>query len=135
LERVFVYGSLRSGACNHYVVAPFIRAVHSAQLTGKLYQMPTGYPMFIPGEVGTVVGEVLDLDVGALDILDQFEDYFGSGNPSNEYERICCNVWIDDAKETVEAFVYACPNVKIQSCQTLGTRIYSGDWSGYMYFV
>lgn len=125
MNLLFVYGSLRPGACNFDVVAPYVKKSCPAYISGKLYQLSTGYPMLVYGEFGKVAGELLLLDQAeaAFKVLDDFEDFYGAGNPLNEYERICANVWISVTNHINEAFVYACPPAKKDLCEQTGMLI------------
>jgi iron complex transport system substrate-binding protein len=90
--RLFVYGSLMTGQWNHGLLAPFVRACQPARAPRmKLYPVTPDYPGMVEGD-GEVRGELVELDPARLDeamaVLDELEDYFGPGNPSNEYDRV-----------------------------------------------
>jgi gamma-glutamylcyclotransferase (GGCT)/AIG2-like uncharacterized protein YtfP len=136
LNRIFVYGSLRRGTCNHHVISRFVIAAVPAHITGELYQMPTGYPMLVTDGFGPgrVYGEILHLERldEAMALLDRFEDYYGPGNANNEYERICASAWHSKLEKETDVFVYVCPQWKIVQCKQEGMRIVNGDWCLYL---
>lgn len=103
MVRIFVYGSLLTGAYNHHVAAPFVRSAQSGGVRGRLYDKGD-YPALVVDEKGPVAaGEWLTVTDEALEVLDAFEDFHGPGHPSNEYER----VWVRDAESDLEGWAYA----------------------------
>jgi gamma-glutamylcyclotransferase (GGCT)/AIG2-like uncharacterized protein YtfP len=86
-ELVFVYGTLRRGASNHF-------RMQSAQLLGeghvfgKLY-LVTWYPALCCGGVDTVVGELYRVSTALLAALDAFE---GVSGECCEYRRVKAEV-------------------------------------------
>jgi gamma-glutamylcyclotransferase (GGCT)/AIG2-like uncharacterized protein YtfP len=132
VEWVFVYGSLRPGASNYSIVRPYVKEVYSAYIQGELYLLPTGYPTVIYAAGGKVYGELLRVEPFAkvVALLDEFEDYYGSGVPHNEYQRIEGIVWRDTGQQYL-AYLYACPDEKINQCRNMGIAIPSGDWQAF----
>jgi gamma-glutamylcyclotransferase (GGCT)/AIG2-like uncharacterized protein YtfP len=106
---VFVYGTLKRGQPNHRLVARFVREVREGRVTGVLVDLG-GYPGWLPGD-GVVRGELLRLEPGgvALRGLDELEDFFGPGDPRNEYERVLVAVVTDDGLVEAWAYRYAGP--------------------------
>ncbi|AWO76132.1 MULTISPECIES: gamma-glutamylcyclotransferase family protein [Geobacillus] len=98
--RVFVYGTLLTGEENHEVVAPYVRAVCSGKVNGRLYNVGP-YPALVLGEEGEVEGEWLTVTEEGLKAMDELEDYV-EGRSNNEYER----VWVRDACKPIEGYVY-----------------------------
>jgi gamma-glutamylcyclotransferase (GGCT)/AIG2-like uncharacterized protein YtfP len=134
LNRIFVYGSLRTGACNYHVISSFVIAAFPAYITGELYQLPTGYPMLVTNGSGRVYGEILYLESfdEVMDLLDRFEDYYGPGHTDNEYERICGMAWNSKLEQQIDVFIYVCPSGKMVHCKQEGIRIVNGDWCLYL---
>lgn len=132
MEWVFVYGSLRPGSDNYAVVSPFVKEAYSAYIKGELYHLPTGYPTLIYAAGGKVYGELLRLEpfAEAVALLDKFEDYYGPGDPHNEYQRIEGVVWRETGRRYFACF-YACPEEKINLCRKTGIAIPSGDWRAF----
>ncbi|WP_457756118.1 gamma-glutamylcyclotransferase family protein [Thermodesulfatator indicus] len=94
---VFVYGTLKKGFRLH-------RYLKDAKFLGKaclsgydMYDLGW-YPGIVPGP-GTVYGEVYEIDLKTLFILDEVED------EGQEYERKILPVKLEDGK-VVHAFVY-----------------------------
>ena len=88
MEKVFVYGSLRTDFWNYdKVLKNRVRQVEKGQIKGDLYHLPAGYPAVILGE-GTVYGEVITLSQDKiLKSLDLLEGYMGEGE-ENLYVRV-----------------------------------------------
>ena len=60
LDRLFVYGTLRSGQTARSLVANSITKTAAAHTSGHLYAFPMGYPGYSEGDgTGRVIGEVL----------------------------------------------------------------------------
>lgn len=121
MARLFVYGSLLTGAYNHHVAAPYIRSVELGRVKGWLYDKGS-YPALVVDEKGPMTaGEWLTVTEEALGILDEFEDYYGPGHPFNEYER----VWVQDAESDADGWVYSCVDAK-------GLKLIpGGSWRDY----
>jgi gamma-glutamylcyclotransferase (GGCT)/AIG2-like uncharacterized protein YtfP len=91
--RVFVYGTLKPGQCNYLRhCGDRIIQAQAAQVQGKLFDLPLGYPAMTDGE-DWVKGYLLCFqDPTILMELDELEDYSSDRNPlDNEYERR----WVD----------------------------------------
>ena len=101
-HRVFVYGTLKRGHRNHYLLqnADFLG---SCILPGfELWDLGS-YPGLRPSADprDTVQAELYETDDETLAALDRLEDYYGPGHPRNLYDRILTA----DAQGT-EAWVY-----------------------------
>lgn len=132
---VFVYGSLLPGFGNHNrYVKPYPHTLQPAIVRGHLYHFSAGYPGLLRGESGTVKGALLtfskDVYEEALAGLDELEDYFGPGDPRNEYERVEESVMKMPGGEEIRAFLYR--YVKEDWARREGIYIPSGDWAGFM---
>lgn len=109
LVHVFVYGSLRPGGWNQRVLEPFVAQMEPGWLDGMvLYQVDERYPGIVHG-AGVVRGELVrvrpERAEAALAALDRLEEYFGPGDPRNEYERELVAVRTESG-ERVSAWVY-----------------------------
>lgn len=131
---VFVYGTLRPGASNFSLVAPYVREFHRAYIQGELYHLPAGYPTVIYGTGGKVQGELLRLEplAEALALLDEYEVFHGSGASGNEYERIRGMAWRETG-QTFDADIYICPPAEINRCKRTGILIPVGDWKTFLH--
>jgi gamma-glutamylcyclotransferase (GGCT)/AIG2-like uncharacterized protein YtfP len=131
---LFVYGSLMEGFFNYKYVKDKIICRKYAKTMGKLFhQADKGYPAMIDGD-DFVYGELLKLDDwdDVIKIVDRTENYFGKGNPENEYNRILVNVETLDDKKNYKAFAYKY-NLK-DSKEFFEKNIYikSGSWREFM---
>ncbi|MEJ8546808.1 gamma-glutamylcyclotransferase family protein [Brevibacillus borstelensis] len=134
---VFVYGSLLPGFGNHNMyVKPYSHTLQPAVVRGHLYHFSAGYPGLLRSESGTVKGALLtfssDVYEEALAGLDELEDYFGPGDPRNEYERIVASAMTIAEGEEVQAFLYR--YAKEDWARREGIYIPSGDWRRYMQY-
>ena len=96
---VFVYGTLKYGFYNHFLLAGIPR--RPAYINGfKMYEGP-GYPYAVPGD-GIIYGEVYSIDSSTLSSLDCLEGY------PNHYTRAEYDVDIvhDDMTDKIKAWVY-----------------------------
>jgi gamma-glutamylcyclotransferase (GGCT)/AIG2-like uncharacterized protein YtfP len=87
--RVFVYGTLKPGQSNYArYCGDRVLQSQEAQVQGKLFDLPLGYPAMAPGE-DWVKGYLLCFqNPTILRELDELEDYVSDRDPiENEYER------------------------------------------------
>ncbi len=75
MDRLFVYGTLRTGEAAHAIVAPYVISVVRATALGTMYALPAGYPGVVADDRGVVHGELLTLRdlAAALPALDAYE--------------------------------------------------------------
>ena len=98
-EMVFVYGTLRRGASNHFRMADS-RFVAEGKVRGKLYRIDW-YPGIVVDEnAGPVMGEIFETDALTIAALDEFE--------GNGYRRVKIAVeWVDAGESfTAEAWIW-----------------------------
>lgn len=118
LDRLFVYGTLRSGQSSRRMLDDWIRNSQPARCRGTLYAFPSGYPgLVLDGDV-LIVGELVELDDvdKALRIIDAYE--------GDEFSRIQCDV--EGAGGIERAWVYVLADPASASEATL---IPGGDWA------
>jgi gamma-glutamylcyclotransferase (GGCT)/AIG2-like uncharacterized protein YtfP len=74
VDRLFVYGTLRTGQTARPVIAPHVARSEAATIRGKIYAFPMGYPGLVEGD-GSVQGELMWLEdlAAALALLDAYE--------------------------------------------------------------
>lgn len=120
-HHVFVYGTLRKGECNHFLLSKAKLVLPHCWTYGILYDTGEGYPCMLPHKQQRVVGEVYAVSDQELECLDELEDYYGPGK-DNLYERIIQFVYTEDRKYLAQLYVYVheITDLKI---------IESGDWS------
>lgn len=116
--RLFVYGTLRSGAPMHGLIEGEARFVARARFAGRLYDLGA-YPGVTDGSSRDVVhGELYELPADRreriLAVLDRYE--------GRSFERVVRTVHCEDGA-TIEAFVYL-----FQGKLRGGRRVRSGDF-------
>lgn len=119
--RVFVYGTLRRGASNHFRMAgaSFVR---EGFIIGKLYQIDW-FPGLILDETGDPIrGEVFEVDPDLLGALDRFEGVAADESES-EYRRVPTHVLPVNGEETLTADVWEWLGEVDES-----KRMKGGDW-------
>jgi gamma-glutamylcyclotransferase (GGCT)/AIG2-like uncharacterized protein YtfP len=74
IDRLFVYGTLRTGQTARSLIVPHVRRFEPATIRGKIYAFPMGYPGLVEGD-GDVKGELMWLDdlAAAFALLDAYE--------------------------------------------------------------
>jgi gamma-glutamylcyclotransferase (GGCT)/AIG2-like uncharacterized protein YtfP len=99
-DRVFVYGTLRTGERNHHLVERFVRGARPARLAGHALWTCDAYPGARRHAGGVVEGELLEVErpAEALVVLDALEEV------PTLYERVRATVEAGDGP--VEAWTY-----------------------------
>ena len=110
IERVFVYGTLLPGECNHRVAAPWLLDARPGEVSGRLVDCGV-WPALVRGgeaKAGRVRGMWLTVKPEALAAMDELEDFIGPES-LNEYERI----WVRDASgQPLEGWAYVWPDTR-----------------------
>ncbi len=133
INRLFVYGSLRTGQTARTLIANSVTRSVAATIGGNLYVFPMGYPAFVEG-ANKVVGELLWLEdlAATLAMLDAYEGH--------DFVRIVRQVMLPSgigvdgrlnaqAKNvTVWAWVYTLADPQTAA---LAEQIIDGDWVRY----
>jgi len=110
---VFVYGTLRSGFNNHFIMKPTVK-IGIGETKNKYALYSSGIPFLVEDEqVSKVKGEVYFIDQTTFEILDSLE-----GHPS-WYERKLIPVMVG-GKEYIASTYFNKPN---------GILIKSGDYA------
>jgi gamma-glutamylaminecyclotransferase len=111
--RIFVYGTLRAGEPNHYLLANQ-EIVHPARTEPAFELVSLGpYPAMIPGGLTSIVGEVYEVDEPTLAALDRLEDH------PNFYQRQAIRLTNGD-----EVLAYLLTPEQVRGL----AYIPSGDW-------
>ena len=118
VDRLFVYGSLRTGESARNLVEPYITDWAPATVGGDLYAFPSGYPgVVLDPRGGIVMGELLWLRnlSTCLPILDDYEgaDYV---RELVQAEHVGGPSW---------AWIYVLADPRVVA---LGTPVPSGEW-------
>ncbi|WP_081415054.1 gamma-glutamylcyclotransferase family protein [Ectobacillus panaciterrae] len=121
---VFVYGTLRKGEKNHYLIRKAECVERNAYTHGKLYDTGFHYPAMVLDEDEKVYGELYRVDDDMLEILYRLEGY-EPGRESNLYETIEAEVFSESG--SYEAILFVAGN----QTDLLKKRIPSGDWILY----
>lgn len=131
MVRIFVYGSLREG---HYNYDAYLKGksqfISYGYVKGDLYTIEgVTYPALIEGE-GTVIGEIYEVNVEVAKAIDELESYV-EGDPSNEYNRILCDI-MDEQGKVIDVLPVYMFNMQREGKQgVLENRIESGDYTKY----
>lgn len=118
LDRLFVYGTLRSAHAAHARVRAHVVDAAPATVRGRVYALPDGYPGMLDDARGVVVGELLRLrDVeAALAALDEYE--------GDEYQRVIRPAILAGG-DALQAWCYVLVDAAIAR---RGVLVDSGDW-------
>jgi gamma-glutamylcyclotransferase (GGCT)/AIG2-like uncharacterized protein YtfP len=85
---VFVYGTLKQGEKNHYIIQPYVQTISKGKLQGELLHLGPYPALFVDGLQNDVHGEWIILSKEALAPMDHLEGYISVDHPDNDYERI-----------------------------------------------
>jgi gamma-glutamylcyclotransferase (GGCT)/AIG2-like uncharacterized protein YtfP len=121
VDRLFVYGTLRTGEAAAALAAPHVRRAQPATVTGKIYAFSMGYPGLVASDAGSVRGEVLWLadPAAALRELDEYE--------GEDFARVLCAAELEGgAQVTAWCYVLTDPTSIIDA-----ELILDGDWVRY----
>ncbi len=121
LDRLFVYGTLRSGQTARSLVANSITKTAAAHARGQIYAFPMGYPGYTEAGSGQVVGEVLWLTelAATFGLLDPYE--------GEAFARVITQVTLVTGEE-IWAWIYTLAD---PASVHVGTLIPDGDWVRY----
>jgi gamma-glutamylcyclotransferase (GGCT)/AIG2-like uncharacterized protein YtfP len=74
VDRLFVYGTLRTGQTARSLIVPHVVRFEPATIRGRIYAFPMGYPGLVDGD-GDVKGELMWLSdlAAAFALLDAYE--------------------------------------------------------------
>lgn len=118
-ELVFVYGTLRCGASNHWRMDG-AESIAEGTVAGSIHRIEW-YPGLVLGGDSRVVGEVFAVTPDHLAALDEFEGVSAAEIPGCEYRRVKTTVTTADG--AIDAWVWEWIAPVDES-----KRIPSGDW-------
>ena len=128
--KIFVYGSLREGLYNFnkYIGDTAVK-IEMGEVNGKLYAIKGKmYPALLLDEESKVLGEIITLKDCDMEAMDKMENYYGEGNPENEYNKIILDIKNLESGgiERLPVYVYnhTNPNFKMEDLEFVP----SGDW-------
>jgi gamma-glutamylcyclotransferase (GGCT)/AIG2-like uncharacterized protein YtfP len=121
VDRLFVYGTLRTGQTARSLIAPHVVRFEPARIRGKIYAFPMGYPGLVDGD-GHVRGELMWLSdlAAALALLDAYE--------GTDFVRMLRPVIRSASGIEEPAWVYALAD---PAAVHLAEPIPDGDWVRY----
>jgi gamma-glutamylcyclotransferase (GGCT)/AIG2-like uncharacterized protein YtfP/cation transport regulator ChaC len=117
---VFVYGTLRKGETNHFLLERAEYVAEQCWTYGKMYDTSYGYPAITQSNTNLIYGELYCVSDEELTHLDVLEDYKENGT-NNLYNRIKQTIHTDT--KTFDAYVYISNDEKL-----LQSAISTGDW-------
>lgn len=126
---VFVYGTLRRGFANHDRFCFDVLEVVPAWTTGRLYDLPYGFPAMVPADDGRVIGELLTFPdpVTALHRLDRLEGFRPDG--PRHYDRVVAGVRHTAGWDPIPAWCYVYSRSRLERLAAVASPISGGDWS------
>lgn len=102
---VFVYGTLKQGEKNQFIIEPYVQKISEGKLKGELLHLGPYPALFLDGLQMDVHGEWVVLSNDALVPMDQLEGYISANHPDNDYERIWVS-GIDQYGQSQEGWTY-----------------------------
>lgn len=121
--KLFVYGTLCLGECNHHVLKGATRYSEKASIHAVMYDTGCGYPAVELSESSTVIGEIYEVPDHLWPALDELEGY--SGNSEMDlYNKV--TVIAKLSLEEIETVVYTICDESMKK-----KIIHSGDWIKY----
>ncbi|WP_249869632.1 gamma-glutamylcyclotransferase family protein [Oceanobacillus saliphilus] len=127
MNRVFVYGTLRTNEGNHKYLEGAKCLRGQAWIYGELFDTNKGYPVMKESNTEKVCGELFEVTDRQLAAIDRLEGYRGEAS-DNLYERKRVTVF-DDSGSVMEAFTYVAGKSQDGSTDVIPF----GDWKVYRY--
>jgi gamma-glutamylcyclotransferase (GGCT)/AIG2-like uncharacterized protein YtfP len=121
--RVFVYGTLRRGASNHFRMNG-ARFLGEGRVAGWLLRIDWYPGLLLEHGTGEVVGEVFEVSPETLRELDAFESLVPGTLEGPEYRRVVTRVSMADGA-AIDAWVW-----EWRGAVDPARRIANGDWLG-----
>lgn len=151
---VFVYDVFLKDAVKHAQIAPFVRSWARAEVSGKLYQLPTGLPILVEEDapvpaasagdaaptpavsapVSKVYGEVMTFNrfEKVLAILDAQEGFRPDAPENSRLLRVEREVTAAATGEKTKAWVYVFPKEKFNPKELYAVHAHGGDWRKFV---
>jgi len=128
---LFVYGTLKRGEPNFERYVPDALTIEEAEMPGRLYHLPAGYPgLRLEGD-GTVHGEAMtfaDLPT-KLRAVDPLETCDPASPETSLYRRDVYTIYLKPDRRPVPAWVY----VYAQPLPEAARPVEGGDWRSERY--
>jgi gamma-glutamylcyclotransferase (GGCT)/AIG2-like uncharacterized protein YtfP len=106
--KVFVYGTLREGCSNSFLLENSHKLSRQAYLEGRLQDTGNGYPGLVEDPTAVCCGELYEINEETLRKLDYLEGY-QRGRQNNLYERTIRSVTTGNRKEEAYTYIYNYP--------------------------
>lgn len=147
---VFLYDVFMKDCVKHLQVSPYIKTWARAEMTGKLYQLPTGLPVVVEEDAapagapaGTapavaapskVFGEVMTFEEmdEVMGIINRQEGYREELPANSRLMREVREVTITATGEKLQAMVYLCPKDKFNPKENFAVHAHGGDWRKFV---
>ncbi len=134
LEKIFVYGSLRSDMFNYNkLLKGKTSKVNKGTIKGQLFHLENkGYPAVITGE-NTIYGELMELKdfKQTLKELDELENYTDNEGIECEYLRREVEVQLED-NSIEKAYYYEYNTGSNKNSEDNLIPVNHGDWKEFM---
>lgn len=134
IDKIFVYGSLRSDMFNYEkLLKGKVSKTYKAAINGKLFHLDNkGYPAVVPGD-GIIIGELMELKDfdKSLKELDDLENYNEDNNINCEYLRKEIEVNLKDGRKEI-AYYYEYNTKALNNSEDKLIEIPHGDWKEYI---
>ncbi|CEI73052.1 MULTISPECIES: gamma-glutamylcyclotransferase family protein [Romboutsia] len=134
IDKIFVYGSLRSDMFNYEkLLKGKVSKTCKATINGNLFHLDNkGYPAVVPGD-GTIIGELMELKDfdKSLKELDDLENYSEDNNINCEYLRKEIEVILKDGIKEI-AYYYEYNTKALNNSEDKLIEIPHGDWKEYI---
>lgn len=121
--RVFLYGTLRRGACNAHRMAG-AEFVSDGTVAGRLIRVDWYPGLVLDPEAGPVAGEAWEVSMEMLAELDRYEGCDPESGSGDEYRRVMASVRLEDGSMT-DAWVWEWVG-SVGDCPV----VEGGDWLG-----
>lgn len=134
VDKIFVYGSLRSDMFNYErLLKGKVSKVYKGTITGELFHIENkGYPAVIPGEC-IIKGELMEIKDFEKNLveLDKLENYTYDNSINCEYLRKEVLVKLEDGSSQKAYYYEYNPKSNINSEDKL-ISLPHGDWKKHM---
>ena len=121
--KLFVYGTLRKGEENAYLLKEATCILENCWANCQLYDTGEGYPAMVPSKNHRTFGEIYEVSKEQLKLLDELEE-FEEGSSTNLYNRVKMVVYSNDETILANAYIANQPFL-------LKKSIENGDWKSY----
>jgi Gamma-glutamyl cyclotransferase, AIG2-like len=131
---LFVYDVFLKDAVKHVQIAPYVKTWARAEMTGKLYQLPTGLPIVVEEAAdGKVFGEVMTFQHmdEVMRLVDAQEGYRPEAVQESRLVREVREVTLAGG-EKVQAMVYLFPKEKFNAKEMYAVHAHGGDWRKFV---